>query len=199
MPSKKKKKHHKKAFLLEPILVKKKFSWPGLKLGKSSFCTGLGVFTTTEFVAGTMIPILGHGMSGDEIDSLDTNKNNHSHVWFFRDKIYGFYAVDGNPQYKLVGELNIALMINEDLKKKPNCFFKHDYVVVAKNLPPKTELTIFYGLNYNRDHYSEIVSLSRKITNYQFPEFEYPKKEERVKLLTKLLRMICKLEKEFSN
>ena len=167
----------KQAFILVPTFEKNKYHWPNLIIKKSPL-HGLGVFTTDVVEAGLLLPILGFPLSKTDVNNIMKKKGNGlSHVWIYQSNAYPFYAVDGHPKYNQ-NNLHIAMMINEDPKHKPNCFFKMDFVVITKKLPPNTELTIDYGPHYNREEYEQTQS---KRKEYIYPRFSYPSVQERVR------------------
>jgi SET domain len=153
------------AVILVPEYKNGKYLWPGLSI-KTSTIEGMGVFTTQTIKSGTMIPILGYKRVKPPL--------NKSHVWIYNNG----EIVDGHPSFNR-DNANLALMINEDLSHKPNCFFKLDFVVVAKNLLPHTELTIDYGPQYDRSHYAT----TRSSREYIYPIFRFPSFQERLKYL----------------
>ena len=59
----------------------------------------------------------------------------------------------GIPRFILTKEWGVlvwlAMMINEPTRKKPNCIFKCDHVVVAQPIKEGEELTVYYGNAYD--------------------------------------------------
>jgi hypothetical protein len=128
--------------ILQPTKEDFGYVWNDLEIKQSEEAgAGDGVFAARLLPVGTMIPILGK--------KVDLDLHNFTHGWVYRNK----QAVDGNPSikpYKGVGNngLSIAMMINEPTKRKINCIFKLDHVVVAKPIKQGNELTIDYGREY---------------------------------------------------
>lgn len=123
------------------------FTWPGLAVQKSTF--GNGVFTTTGIKAGTCIPIFGRKLTEHALRTLiTTGQDTHTYVYQKKPEREWAYAVDGRPITNNNG-LNIAMMVNEPVSGAPSCIFKWDCLVVAIDVPPGTELTVYYG-NINR-------------------------------------------------
>lgn len=129
--------------ILQPTKEHGGYTWDGLEVKQSKEKgAGDGVFATRNLKVGTMIPILGK--------SIDVSRiHEYTHGWTYRTK----KAVDGHPSlnpYKKVGNkgLSIAMMVNESTKRKFNCKFKLDHIVVALPIKKGSELTVDYGYGY---------------------------------------------------
>lgn len=187
----------KKTFFLLPQqkTKKKNFQWPGLEVKQSSLCQELGVFTTTTIKKGALIPILGHGLTEHDLDEIQLKKKQSTHIWIYTNNTLanGFPAIDGHPNCNTSG-LNIAMMINEDFKKKPNCIFKSNFILVTKTLPPNTELTVFYGEDYCRQNYYSNNHNCESFKSYCYDCFQLPRLQERTDCLNFWMAKLCLFE-----
>ena len=107
---------------------------------------------------GLMIPILGKRVA--QTDGL-------THGWLYYGSVKG--GVDGHPSfanYKGAGSfgLSVAMMINEQTRKKPNCIFKCDHVIIAQPIKKGEELTVYYGKAYD---------VIRKLKGYNLDKNRY--------------------------
>jgi len=131
-----------KVSILEPIEVSPcKYEWQELEVRASQEPgAGDGVFARVNLPAGTVIPILGKIITGEKFAAMEADRT-ATHVWnYYQNDV----IVDGNPALNKHG-LNIAMMINEPLKKKPNCVFKLNSVVVARPIKKGEELILHHG------------------------------------------------------
>ena len=165
-----------KATILQPTKEGGGYVWGALEIKTSKEKgAGDGVFAKVPLRVGTMIPILGKRVSLDH----DT-----THGW----KYYSKEAVDGHPSidpYKGVGNfgLSIAMMINESAKRKFNCKFKKDHIVVASHIKAGGELLVYYGKAYEATRKIQGYSVaSNKYKDASYPVYEelkYPSATER--------------------
>ena len=134
--------------IIEPKKVGEKYVWSELEVRKSGEPGGgNGVFARVALSAGTMIPILGIRIKPAKVAILK-KQNKATHISEYRGLI-----INGDPEINKTG-LNIALLVNEPSKTKPNCVFKLGFLVVAQSIKPGGELTVFYGNDYGRVGYS---------------------------------------------
>jgi hypothetical protein len=155
-----------------------KYTWKELEVKESKEKNaGQGVFAKESLRVGTMIPIIGKQVSSEV---------RGTHTWVRHGKKK---AIDGNPEikpYDGIGNfgLSIAMMINESTKKKPNCKFRYDYVVVCSPIKKGQELILYYGNDYNRVGYS--VEKNKHIPDAEYPAYfkiaphKYPKNRKEV-------------------
>ena len=136
-----------KPILLKPEERKGTFRWPGLTIRKSEQNdghAGQGVFATHRLKPGLMIPILGLEISDKRMNQLIVQDCfTHGTV------LYDGTCIDARESF---GGLTIWARINEPSRRKPNCVFKLDSVVVAKPIKAGEELTLYYGNEYQRPY-----------------------------------------------
>ena len=191
-----------RAFLLQPTKVGEcEYIWDGLET-KSTVTAGLGVFATKPLLAGAMIPIIGKKMSESEVEKRK-QKHELVHAWI-KNTLTG--PVNGDPSispYKNVGNygLSIAMMLNEPSRKKPNCIFKLDHVVVAQRVKAGEELTIFYGDDYKPVRIMKGYALDKNRFYHNAPyynmleDMKFPSLKDRQKNFDNWMQIVAKCDK----
>ena len=153
-----------------------RYVWDELEVRKSlEKGAGYGVFSTKNLPVGTMIPIIG---------THARKKETGTHLYARRDGV----KINGDPNikpYKKVGTfgLSISMMLNESVKKKFNCKFRFDYIVVVAPIKKGAELLLYYGDTYSRVGYD--ISQNKYIhAEYPFynniPAHKYPKNRKAI-------------------
>ncbi len=138
--------------LLQPLFstINDAWHWPGLEVRPSSIGNGLGVFATKDLAIGLVVPILGVPVNEHEYDEMLLGLRSMSHFW--KATRADFIGFDGNPDLNTSG-LNIAMMVNEDCHRKPNCIFSCDHLVTMLKIKQGDELSVYYGSDYVRNGY----------------------------------------------
>jgi len=134
------------ALLLQPQETKGQWIWPDLEVKQSrqSSDAGQGVFATRRLRAGTMITIVGVEKTEEQMLAL-IKADRFTHGYILSDGT----ILDGQGEHQ---GLTLWARINEPTRRKPNCIFKLDCVVVAQPIKAGEELTVYYGEDYTRDY-----------------------------------------------
>ena len=168
------KKTKKKCTILLPVKVGDcNYAWSELEVRKSEEAGGgCGVFAKVNLKAGTLIPILGRRITAAGHLKLE-EKHQATHVWVYDSNL----IIDGRSGVNHTG-LNISMILNESLKKKHNCIFKMNMVCVAMPIKAGTELTVYYGKQYESVRQMAGYSLAgNKYLNANYPALDEKKWE----------------------
>lgn len=127
------------------------FEWPQLELKTVGSLRGL--YARASLPVGTCIPIFGLRLSEAQFEQYHDG-DVMPYVRYIvrkRSSKYHVLLLDSSNQFYLGRSIIGAINEPQD-RKKPNCVWKGDFVVVAQRIQPGDQLTISYGPAYVRDY-----------------------------------------------
>jgi hypothetical protein len=142
----------KQWIIMCPEKTQQGWTWPQLEVREIAGI-GRGLFAAANLAAGTCIPIIGLKISNEEFTHY-YDGNIEPYVNYIIHKITSkTYVLMIDALGKDYNGRSITGLINEPIwpdKRKPNCIWKWDYVVVAQKIQKGQQLTISYGPSYRR-------------------------------------------------
>lgn len=134
-----------------------------------------GVFARRRLAMGTMIPILGVPLNGEQRNQRMREGHDQRYIWQVARDSYidccpGGDTTEGDPERIR----RIAGLINEPgPKKNPNCYAAGGFIVLDETLKPGQELLVSYGRDYVRDYkVNERWITEKRLGSYQLAKLK---------------------------